>query len=171
MKTLFFIVLAFASVGCSGQTTANQTAPAAVPAATPRSISTADLANLKWIEGAWKGTGDVEKPFFELYRFEDDSTLAVDSFYDESLSKVTETSRFVLKDGQFASAGEGSRYAATDITKDSITFAPIVKAGNTFIWRKKSADLWEAVLEWPATESKPAMKRVYQMARIPMSKK
>jgi hypothetical protein len=167
MKTLFFIVLAFASVGCSGQTTANQTAPAAVPAAASKAVSTADLANLKWIEGAWKGTGDVEKPFFELYRFEDDSTLAVDSFDDESLGKVTETSRFVLKDGQFGN----SNYAATDITKDSVTFAPIAKARNTFTWRKKSADLWEAVLEWPATESKPAMKRVYQMARIPMPKK
>ena len=170
MKALFFIVLVFGAFGCSGQS-ANQISTAAPTPASPKVITTADLADLKWIEGAWRGTGDVDKPFFELYRFENDSTLAVDSFDDETLSKIIETSRFVLKDGQFASAGEGSRYAATDITKDSITFAPIVKARNTFIWRKKSGDLWEAVLEWPASEGKPASKRVYQMTRIPLPKK
>jgi|SRR5215218_497822 len=165
---LLFVGAIFGTFACSGQTATNKLPE---PPAAPRTFTTADLANLKWIEGTWRGSGDAEKPFFERYRFENDTTLAVDSFDDESLEKVTETSRFVLKDGQFASAGEGSRWAATELTKDSITFSPIAKARNTFIWQKKSDDAWEAVLEWPATDTKPATKRIYLMARIPEPKK
>ena len=31
-------------------------------------FTTADLQKLRWIEGTWRGTGDVDKPFFERYR-------------------------------------------------------------------------------------------------------
>ena len=173
LKTVLAVIAISSVSSCSGQVSTDRPANSAAPAsaATPKTITPAELSDIKWIEGAWKGTGDVEKPFFELYRFENESTLAVDSFDDESLGKVTETSRFALKDGQFASTGEGSRWAAADVTKDSITFAPIAKARNTFTWRKKSDDAWEAVLEWPPAEGKPATRRVYQMTRIPLPKK
>src|SRR5882757_937420 len=73
--------------------------PASSPV--PIKITPADLAKLKWIEGSWRGTGGGP-PFFERYKFENDSTLAVESLADESLSKVNDVSRFELKDGQFA---------------------------------------------------------------------
>jgi hypothetical protein len=66
-----------------------------------RKFTTADVQKLRWIEGTWRGTGDVDKPFFERYRFEGDSVLLVDGFEDETLAKVTDTTRFELKDGEF----------------------------------------------------------------------
>jgi hypothetical protein len=138
------------------------------PAATL--ITPAELAKLRWIEGSWRGTGDVDVPFYERYRFENESTLLVDSFPDEKLTKVDDTTRFELKDGQFGNAGEGSRWIATAIDDNSINFEPVSKARNSFSWKRESPDLWKAVLNWPATGNSPAKERVYRMERWPPAK-
>lgn len=130
-------------------------------------VTTADLQKLRWIEGTWRGTGVDQAPFFERYRFENETTLAVDSFEDEKVTKVTDTGRFELKDGEFGGGSEGSRYAATAIDDTSITFAPIVKARNFFVWKRESKDSWTAILSWPAANNKPAGERIYNMERWP----
>jgi hypothetical protein len=139
-------------------------------AAQPKRISPAELKKLRWIEGSWRGTGDVEKPFYERYYLEGGSTLVVESFDDETLSKVTDVTRFELKDGTFGNAGTGSRWAATALDDDSITFEPVVKARNTFRWQRESKDVWKATLDWPALGDKPARRRVYRMERLPSGK-
>src|SRR5438445_11716669 len=78
-------------------------------------FTTADLQKLRWIEGTSRGTGDVEKPFFERYRFENDSTLAVDSFEDEKLTKVTDTTRYEVTDAELGGGNESFRCVATSI--------------------------------------------------------
>lgn len=132
-------------------------------------FSKADLAKLKWIEGTWRGSGVDQPPFFERYRFEDENTLAVDAFPDEKLDKVNDTTRFVLKDGEFSNDGgsDGARWSASVIDDQGITFEPLAKARNTFRWERESADIWKAILKWPATEGKPARERIYKMERIP----
>lgn len=137
---------------------------------TPARVNASDLARLRWIEGSWRGTGDVEKPFFERYRFEGDSTLAVDGFDDETLNKVTDTTRFELKDGEFGGGGEGSRWAASELTDDGVTFVPVKGARNTFRWQKEPDGSWKAILDWPASDGKPARRRVYKMERWPPRK-
>lgn len=132
-----------------------------------KKFSPADLAKLKWIEGTWRGTGDVEKAFFERYRFENETTLAVDSFTDEKLTKVDETTRFILSDGQFGNGGDDSRWAASVIDYQGITFVPVAKARNTFRWQRESDNSWTAILQWPASDDKPARQRVYKMERWP----
>lgn len=138
---------------------------------TQKPISTSDLEKLRWIEGTWRGTGDVSAPFFERYHFENNSTLVVESFPDETLTKVSEVTRFELRDGQFANGGEGARWAATQFDDDSITFEPVARARNTFRWERQSKDVWKAVLTWPATEKSPAKQRVYLMKRLLSTKK
>lgn len=135
-------------------------------AAKPKRISPAELAKLRWIEGTWRGTGDVEKPFYERYYFEGDSTLVVEGLADETLSKVTDVTRFELKDGAFGNAGDGSRWVATQLDDKSVTFEPVVKARNSFRWQQESKDVWKAILNWPATADKPARQRVYLMERL-----
>jgi hypothetical protein len=164
-------MLLFSIVGCAKTEPVNSARQESPQTTTPKSISTSDLKSLHWIEGTWRGTGDVEKPFFERYYFENDSTLAVESFTDETLSKVDDVTRFELKDGQFGNGGEGSRWAATKLDDASITFEPVVKARNTFRWEKESKDVWKAVLNWPGTEGNPAKQRVYRMERVPAPKK
>jgi len=138
----------------------------------PRSqrISNHELTKLRWIEGTWRGTGDVEKPFYERYHFENDSTLVVESFADETLSKVDDVTRFELRDGTFGNWGDGARWAATQLTDESITFEPVVRARNSFRWQRESKDLWKAILDWPASEGKPARQRIYRMERLSPAK-
>ena len=130
----------------------------------PKLITTVDLQQLRWIEGSWRGTGVDQAPFFERYRFENDTTLAVDTLEGE---KVTDTTRFELKNGEFGGGSEGSRYVATALDENSITFAPVTKARNSFRWQRTTADSWKAVLNWPAANGKPAGERVYNMERWP----
>jgi hypothetical protein len=144
-------------IGCTGTgETQDQPKPA------PAKLTAADLEKLRWIEGTWRGTGD--KPFFERYRFENATTLAVDSFEDEKLEKVTDTTLFELKDGEFGGGSEGSRWVATAIDDNSITFAPVTKARNWFDWKRDSKDSWTAIIRWPAAANKP--ERTYKMERI-----
>ena len=127
-----------------------------------KSFSTADIAKLRWIEGTWRGSGVDQAPFFERYRFENESTLAVDSFPDEKLDKIEDTSRFELKDGWFGS----SSYVASSIDNNGITFEPLANAKNSFRWERISENAWKATLKWPADGNKPARERVYNMERI-----
>jgi hypothetical protein len=127
-----------------------------------KKFSTAEIAKLKWIEGTWRGSGVDQKPFFERYRFENESILLVDSFPDEKLDKISETSRFELKDGLF---GNGD-YVASSIDDNGINFEPVKNAKNSFRWERVSDNLWKATLKWPADGNKPARERVYNMERI-----
>jgi|ERR1044071_4677114 hypothetical protein len=160
---LLFSMNLFVSTNARAQEPAPQTVK-------PKRISTGELAKLRWIEGTWRGTGDIDKPFYERYHFEDESTLVVEGLADETLSKVTDVTRFELKDGAFGNAGDGSRWVATQLEDKSVTFEPVVKARNTFRWQQESKDVWKAILNWPATGDKPARQRVYLMERLPEGK-
>ena len=129
----------------------------------PAKLSAADLAKLRWIEGSWRGTGVDQAPFFERYQFDNDSTLLVDSFPDEKLDKVEDTSRYELKDGQF---GNGN-YVSSGIDDQGINFEPVAgKAKNSFRWERVSADKWKATLKWTDANGSPK-ERIYNMERIP----
>ena len=127
-----------------------------------KSFSTGDIAKLHWIEGTWRGSGVDQAPFFERYRFENESTLTVDTFPDEKLDKITETTRFELKDGRFGN----SSYVASLIDDTGINFEPVANAKNSFRWERVSDNAWKATLKWPAQGNKPARERVYNMERI-----
>ena len=132
-----------------------------------KKFTAADLQKLRWIEGTWRGTGDVDKPFFERYRFEGDSVLVVDSFEDETLAKVTEITRFELKDGELGGGNDGHRYVAKSLDDRSVEFGPGVNVKNGFRWEFESKDVWKATIIFPANGTKPAGQRVYKMERWP----
>ncbi|MFN2502496.1 MAG: hypothetical protein ABR530_10860, partial [Pyrinomonadaceae bacterium] len=90
----------------------------------------------------------------------------VDGFDDEGFTKLSETTRFELKDGQFGNRGEGSRWMASEITDDSILFVPVVKAMNSFRWQKEAGGAWKAILDYPAIGDKPARQVVYKMEPV-----
>jgi hypothetical protein len=142
------------------------TAATRIDPAQSKTFSPADIQKLRWIEGTWRGTGDADKPFFERYRFEGDSVLAVESFADETLKKVTDTTRFELKDGEFGGGSEGARYVARSIDDRSVEFGPAVKVKNSFRWERESKDVWKATIMLPANQKKPARQLVYKMVRV-----
>lgn len=133
----------------------------------PITLTAADLQKLRWIEGSWRGTGVNQPPFFERYRFENDTTLAVDHFEDETLAKVTKTSRYELKNGEFRSTSSSRGYVATSLDDSSIKFDPLTVGSNSFIWKRESKDSWTAILSWTASGDKPAGERIYNLERWP----
>ncbi len=164
-QTILLVFLALTlGLGCAGRSSSNSKDQTQTPSA---KLTPADLQKLRWIEGSWRGTGVNQSPFFERYRFEGETTLAVDSFEDEKLAKVTDTSYFNLENGEFGGGGEGSRYVAVALDDNSITFDPRIKARNSFIWKRESKDAWTAIIKWTATGDKPAGERVYNMERWP----
>jgi hypothetical protein len=134
--------------------------------AVPARLTPSDLAKLRWLEGSWRGTGDIDKPFYERYRIEEQAVV-VEGFEDEAFGQSSGITRFELKDGEMGGGNDGWRWVVTDLSADSITFAPVTKARNSFRWERVSADEWRAVLEWPAEGDKPARRRVYRMERWP----
>ncbi|HKP38161.1 MAG TPA: hypothetical protein VJT71_14985 [Pyrinomonadaceae bacterium] len=176
-KQTILLVLALISfstaLACAAKSSGNSVSvsptptPTPTPGATPIKLTTDNLKKLRWIEGSWRGTGKDQPAFFERYRFESDSVLAVDSFEDETLKKVTETTRFELKNGEFGGGSEGARYVATSLDDNSIEFGPALKVRNWFVWKQESKDAWTAIIKWPATTDKPARERTYNMERWP----
>ena len=143
----------------------SQKAATPSPSPIPKHITTADLAKLHWIEGTWRGTGGEVPPFYERYKFENDSTLVVETLADETLTKVNDVSRFELKDGHFGSGTADSGSVATALDDNSITFAPLGKARNFFRFQRESDNSWKAILNWTDKTGAPK-ERIYQMERL-----
>lgn len=154
-------------ISCNKISSSNGPQAAPSPTVTAKPLTNADLRKLRWIEGSWRGTGDDQAPFYERYKFENDSTLAVETLDGEKQDKVTDVTRFELKEGQFGGGSEGSRWVATALDDNSVTFEPVTKARNTFRWKRESDNSWKAVLNWPATDKGAAKQRVYRMERWP----
>jgi hypothetical protein len=149
----------------AAQTVAPSATPTPQPSPIPKQITPADLAKLRWIEGSWRGTGGDVPPFYERYKFENDSTLVVEGLADETFSKVNDVSRFELKDGHFGSSSGDSSSVATALDDSSISFAPIGK-GNYFRFQRESDNSWKAVLNW-TDKTGAAKERIYLMERWP----
>lgn len=156
--------------GCAGMkshnTAHNAVTPATSPSPTPIQITVADLAKLRWIEGRWMGSGGGVPTFFERYKFENDSTLLVETLADETGSKVTEESRFELKDGHFGHSEAESGSVATAFDGNSITFSPLGKSRNSFRFQRETASSWKAILNWVDKDG-VAKERIYTMDRLP----
>jgi hypothetical protein len=162
---VLIVTAAFILNGCSRSPNTNsddQPQPKGTPS---RSLTTADLAKLKWLEGTWKGM-DGDKPFFERYRFEGDSKMIVEGFANETLAAVSDTSVFELRDGEFGHTDEhGNRSAASSITADAVQFVPAGGSGNFYRFEQQPGGTWRAVLEWPAESGKLARQKIYLMER------
>ncbi|MFZ0747780.1 MAG: hypothetical protein WAM70_00365 [Pyrinomonadaceae bacterium] len=140
--------------------------PTPVPA-TPAKLTAEDLKKLRWIEGTWRGTVVNQPAFFERYRWENDTTLAVDGFENEKLEKVTDTTRFELKDGEFGGGSDGARYVATALDDNSIRFGPVMKVRNFFVWKRESKDVWTAIIQPLPRPDRPVKETFYKMERLP----
>lgn len=163
------LLLMFAGCAQPAPVDRTQEVSTSSPSPSPKLITAADLAKLRWIEGSWRGTGVEQAPFYERYKFENDSTLVVETLADETLSKVTEVDRFELKDGHFGKSANDSGSVATALDDNSITFAPLGKSRNSFRFQRESPNSWKAILNW-TDQTGAAKERIYIMERLPSAK-
>lgn len=132
----------------------------------PNTITRSKFAQLRWLEGTWRGDGVNQSAFFERYRFTNDTTLTIDTFSDSTLAHVSETSIYILAGGKLANTNPKARWEASKLTERAVTFSPVFGVRNSFVWQRENADAWTAVLLWPATGTQPAAERVYRMVRV-----
>jgi hypothetical protein len=139
-------------------------ADAAAATRPPASVTVAELQGLRWLEGTWRGTGVEQAPFYEGYRFLNDSTLQALYYADSTLTQVSDSSRIVLAKGHLISGGAQARWVATEIDSFHVHFEPQAGVQNSFTWTYESPSAWTATLRW--TEDGQPMQRVYQMQRL-----
>ncbi len=164
LLSLGLTLLLVSVFGCSTSPSASsgQTQSSPAPAPSPLNITINDLKKLRWIEGTWRGTGVVQGPFLERYKFENDSSLVMEEIADESLSKVNSTTRYELKDGRFGTDSA----VATALDDTSVTFSPVDPRRNSFRFQSDSKDSWTAILTLPARGTTPAKETIYKLERV-----
>ena len=170
----FTLLAAFtlpAVIGCGAKPSTTSANPPSVQATpepvTPAKLTAEDLKKLRWIEGSWRGTGVEQPAFFERYHWENDSTLAVEGFDDEQLTKSNGITRFELKDGEFGGGSEGARYVVTELNDTAVTFGPVIKARNFFVWKHETKDSWTAIIKPLPRPDRPVKEVIYNMERWP----
>jgi hypothetical protein len=194
-RVLFIAIVILISLGGCKTGISNSNAAAPPAANTPggsspaqvaqaKPFAAADVAKLKWIEGTWRGTGEELDPFYTRYRFDGDSALVLETFEDEKLDKVADTTRFELKDGQFTGDTGSSLWTANEITDNSATFARVASdepaedarpnqykqtQPTALRWQNDKDGTWKVIVDWPADAKKPARQQTFVMERWPQS--
>ena len=118
----------------------------------PAVVTAADLQRLRWLEGSWRGTGETGNPFYEAYRFLNDSTIQSRTFTDSTLTQAADSSLIVLSRGELTSRGGGMEWVATEIDSARVHFEPRKNARNAFTWTRESPTRWTALLRWVDAE-------------------
>jgi hypothetical protein len=121
--------------------------------------------HLRFVEGRWRGTMPDGKPFFEEYRFLNDTTILKLDFPDSTFAKASDSSRVELRDSTVANESTSSRYVATRLDSLGADFAPHFGATNTFTWARESPTKWIATIRWTDRDGKP-QSVVYPMIKV-----
>jgi len=129
------------------------------------SITVEQFQTLGWLEGRWRGSMGQANPFYESYRFLDDSTLASFSYPDSSFGRAADSSVIELTRGVVLNRGGKSLWRATSLDATSIHFEPVTNAANSFTWRRASPTTWTATLRWRNEQGQEQM-RIYQMEKL-----
>ena len=154
MRKNMFLYLIIAVIGC-GEASERKTETDAHQASALTYVK-GDLKKIKWIEGKWKGLYNGE-PFYEFYRFSNDSTLEITSFdWDGKDSSKTSISYVHYKDGVYY-LGDKQNYKVSSITDTEITMLRNVEANNDILWKYRDSTGWDAIL------TSPNKKVVYNM--------
>lgn len=130
-------------------------------AITPATVSAAQFAQLRWLEGQWRGEGGGVPAFFEGYRSVDDSTIRKYDFGDSTFRTPTDSGDITLRGGRIRSGSSAQSWVAVALDSASVRFAPERGASNGFEWRRGAPGAWTARLTWDSAGL--ARERVYQM--------
>lgn len=158
-----WFVLAAALAACAP---AHPPAPAPAEAPGGSGITVAAFRQLRWVEGRWRGDQPNGEPFFESYRFENDSTIRSYTYADATNRVPTDSGAITLRAGQVTTGTGAARWVAAELTATRVRFVPLAGVRNSFVWERTSPDAWTATLSWPATADRPAREVIYPMRRL-----
>jgi esterase/lipase len=143
-----------------------QAAVAPVTNAADAKFSTAEVQNLRWIEGDWRGTENGQNPFYERYRFAGDDRIEMQSFKNEAMTEAgsDKSSTFFKEGAIYHQAGRGV-WVAERTSKNEISFAPKENARNSFVWKMESPDVWTAEINFTGSDGQ-TKRTIYRLERI-----
>jgi hypothetical protein len=119
------------------QSAAEQSAPA--PSVSGSAAYTiAELQALRYLEGDWRGSGYEGGPFYESYRFVNDSTIEMTAWTDSTMTAPRERSEYVLRGGVIRT-GSGGRLVSVDENGHHFQ-----SGSATWTFRQISPDRWTA---------------------------
>lgn len=144
---------------------AGDTTPNAPASGKSKPYSLAQFAQLRWLEGRWRGALPQGGSFYEQYRWLDDSTIVMHSFADSTFARATDSSRVSLRYGVVANEGITARWVATRLDSAAVEFVPRRGASNGFSWVRESPDRWTATLQSPSRDG-GIRSTIYHMERI-----
>jgi hypothetical protein len=129
-------------------------------------VSAAEFGRLRWLEGRWRGVDATGggTPFFESYRFVDDSTIQGFTYRDSTFAEAVDTSLIQLRGDTVVNGWPTPTRVATSLDSASVHFAAGPGAGNDFTWRWVAIGIWQARLTWDS--SGVARERVYEMRAV-----
>jgi hypothetical protein len=133
----------------------------------PEAVSASGFKRLGWLEGSWVGKEPDGKPFYEEYRFKDDSTMGTWSFRDSAATSPNDSGEIRLRGGRVTSGNDLVSWVVTSLDNGRIEFAPL-RGGvhNSFSWTRGSDGGWVASLHWPADGTRPARDVEYHMEKF-----
>jgi hypothetical protein len=116
----------------------DQPTESARQAATSSPRTLADFQALRYLEGDWRGSGYAGGPFYESYRFVDDSTITMTAWSDSTLAAAREQSRYLLRDG-IIRTDDGARLVRIDAEGHHFQ-----RGSSNWAFRQVSPDRWTA---------------------------
>jgi hypothetical protein len=135
-----------------------------LPVAIPAPVSLDQFQTLHWLEGTWRGTGPAVNPFYESYRYLNDSTIRSFNYPDSTFAEARDSGTIAWRSGQVTSGDSGVSWVATRFDSLSLRFDPQRGATNSFTWTLESPTQWTALLEWRDSTG-AERQRTYQMER------
>ena len=113
------VVCVLLACGCRGDADDERPAPPAQgsePASAAAALSgqtAADFQVLRYLEGNWRGSGYAGGPFYESYRFLNDTTIEMTAWTDSTMTTARERRRYELRDGVIRT-DKGARLVKVD---------------------------------------------------------
>jgi hypothetical protein len=146
MKKTIFLIALITGVACGNDNAQPEKTETVTQEKTADvSYVKGDLQKIKWIEGEWMGLYNG-KPFYEMYRMANDSTLEIRSYeWNGTDSSHTEVSYVYFKDGSYY-LGDKQNWKVTSITDKEIKMAPNREANNDITWKHRDSTGWDAIL-------------------------
>ena len=136
---------------------------------TQRPVTRPQFRRLAWLIGRWRGSGRFVPPFYEQYRFRDDSTISMTAYTDSTFQTETADSSVIeLRDGRVRSRTPRAIYEVLEFSPTSVRFRRIGALDGGHRFEHISRDEWRATL-FPRGAS--ADTTVLQLRRAPMTQR
>lgn len=121
--------------------------------ATTPMFNESSFAQIKFLEGRWKGVGPDGKEFFDEYVLVEPNLFRSIRHADATFSKATDASTVTLKDGVITSTWGQFTWKATSLSAFKACFEP-VDAPSSFCWEQVAPDRMHVTQRWTGSDGK-----------------